>query len=263
MLKNLFYLFIFIFTGSLAVTSIQAAEEIIEFSADAYQKGPQSPPMQAKMFVGNKRVRKEYAANGQQFVEIVDANKQHAVLLDPKQRTYMEQQGATPQIIDQNAVNNNPCQGVVNSSCKKLGQETVHSRSADKWEMVMQQDGQEMRALYWIDVDRGMLLKQLLPDGTSTELRLLGKETVNGRQTEKWEMTASNPQGQTMRSLQWYDPQLKISIREEMPGGYLRELKNISVGSQAKDLFEIPAGYTLIKNPPATDAPRAPAGMLR
>ena len=32
-------------------------------------------------------------------------------------------------------------------------------------------------------------------------------------------------------------------IREELPGGYVRELRNIKVGKQAADLFTIPAGY--------------------
>jgi hypothetical protein len=241
--------------AAFTVTGISASEEVVEFSANAYQKGPQTPPIEAKMFVAGKRVRKEYSANGQQVVEIYDAGKQHAVLLMPAKRSYLERQGSTSNFIEQNSKPKNPCQGIKEASCKKLGEEKIHGRIADKWEMVMKKDGQDMRALYWIDRQRTMMLKQKLPDGTETELRLQGKETVNGRQTEKWEMTASNPQGQTMRSMQWYDPELKISIREEMPGGYLRELKNISVGVQADSLFEIPAGYTLIKQPPGDAMP--------
>ena len=40
---------------------------------------------------------------------------------------------------------------------------------------------------------------------------------------------------------QWYDPELKIAIREELPGGYIRELRDIKTGKQEKDLFEIPS----------------------
>lgn len=264
MIKQLFFLFLACFAVSMGAVSVQAADEVVEFSADAIQKSPQAPPMQAKMFVGNKRVRKEYEANGQEYVEIFDANKQHAVLLMPRQHTYMEQTGPAAPLQGNSGEKRSPCDGVNGASCKKLGRESVHGRPADKWEMVIQGKGGDRRALYWLDADRGMLLKQILPDGTSTEMRMLSMETVNGRQTEKWEMTASNPNGQTLRSLQWYDPKLKIAIREEMPGGYTRELKNITVGAQASDLFEIPAGYTLVKNPQsASGTPRPPAGMMR
>ncbi len=234
--------------GSLVSLSAQA----VEFSADAYQQAPQSPPMKARMYVADKQVRKEYTANGQPVIEIFDAARQHAFLLMPNQHTYLERKASTADFTGKGEQNRNPCQGIEGARCKKLGQEKINGHSADKWEMTITQQGKDMRALYWIDTDRHMLVKQILPDGTTTELRLLGNERVNGRQTEKWEMTASNPQGQSMHSMQWYDPQLKISIREEMPGGYVRELKNISVGNQPADLFKVPAGYTLIKRPPAT-----------
>lgn len=242
-----------------AATVAQAGGGVVEFSADAIQKGPQTPSVKAKMFVGDKRVRKEYANNGQQLVEIFDASKQHAVLLMPAKHVYMERQGSLPDLAVKTDKAMNPCQGLKEANCKKLGSESVNGRPTEKWQMIMNKEGRDQKALYWIDADRNMLVKQVLPDGTSTELRLLGKETINGRETEKWEMTATNPQGQTMRSTQWYDPELKIAIREEMPGGYMRELKNISIGAQPDTLFEIPAGYTLIKQPAENVRPAAPA----
>jgi hypothetical protein len=47
-----------------------------------------------------------------------------------------------------------------------------------------------------------------------------------------------------MVSHQWYDPEINMNIREEMAGGYTRDIVNIKVGPQPKDLFGIPAGYT-------------------
>jgi len=32
-------------------------------------------------------------------------------------------------------------------------------------------------------------------------------------------------------------------IREELPGGYVRELRDIKVAKQAKSLFDIPTGF--------------------
>jgi hypothetical protein len=70
-----------------------------------------------------------------------------------------------------------------------------------------------------------------------------GKEKINGRSTEKWEISSNQPNGQKMFSRQWYDPKLKMVIREELPGGYVRELKNISVSKQSKNLFKVPSDY--------------------
>ena len=54
-----------------------------------------------------------------------------------------------------------------------------------------------------------------------------------------------------MQSIQWYDKQLKMVIREELPGGYVRELRNIKLAKQPKELFSIPAGYQRRDEPPA------------
>ncbi len=250
-------------TAAFTVSVVQAGGDVVEFSADAYQKGPQTPSVKAKMFVGDRRVRKEYATNGQQLIEIYDAKKQRAVLLMPAQHVYMEREGAIPSLIGASGATKNPCHGLKAARCKKLGNASINGRNTEKWQMVMNKDGQDMTAHYWIDSERNMLIKQVLPDGTSTELKLLGKETVDGRETEKWEMVASRPQGQSMRSTQWYDPELKIAIREEMPGGYRRELKNISIGVQPKALFEIPAGYTMVKQPSADAKPPPPVMPAR
>ena len=62
-----------------------------------------------------------------------------------------------------------------------------------------------------------------------------------------------------MTTTQWYDPQLKIAIREELPGGYFRELRDIRVGAQSPQLFTIPAGYQLTKAPQKSQSAPADA----
>jgi hypothetical protein len=74
-------------------------------------------------------------------------------------------------------------------------------------------------------------------------LEMTGRETVNGRTAEKWEMTVEREDGQTQRSYLWYDPVLKMAIREEFPGGYVRELTDIRIGPQPDSLFRVPGGY--------------------
>ncbi len=87
-------------------------------------------------------------------------------------------------------------------------------------------------------------MKHLTPDGQTMELKLIGKETIEGRPAEKWELTTTAPNQQPNSTFQWYDPELKLAVREEFPGGYVSELKNVRVGPQADDLFTVPAGYT-------------------
>jgi hypothetical protein len=52
-----------------------------------------------------------------------------------------------------------------------------------------------------------------------------------------------------MHAFQWYEPALKLMVRQEVPGGFSTELKNIQVGKQPDHLFSIPAGYERISGP--------------
>jgi len=67
----------------------------------------------------------------------------------------------------------------------------------------------------------------------------VGSETVNGRNTVKYEGT--NAKGET--GSVWLDSKLRFPVKwEDKKGG--GEMRNIQEGSQPASLFEIPAGYT-------------------
>lgn len=72
----------------------------------------------------------------------------------------------------------------------------------------------------------------------------LGSETVNGRNTVKYEGT--NAKGDT--STVWLDPKLRFPVKWEAKSGG-GELRNIQEGSQPASLFEIPAGYKKFEMP--------------
>jgi hypothetical protein len=72
---------------------------------------------------------------------------------------------------------------------------------------------------------------------------------LGGRQTEKWEIAMTGPDGQTVSTFEWYDPELEIAIKQEFPGGMVSEMTNIRVGPQPDQLFGIPAGYERISMP--------------
>ena len=223
--------------------SAAAPAEPVEFSADTVQSTPQGGSVQGRLYVGRLGMRREYARNGQQVVEIVNRGLGNSCMLFPADRTYMErsvpsqQPGGTPtsKRID-------PCAGAPQGvTCTRLGTEVVGGRQTEHWEIVAAHQGRTMRTEQWIDTERGIPLRQSFPGG-SMELRLLGEETIDGRIAEKWEMTRAS-QEQTHRSTQWYDRKLQMALREELPGSYRRELRNVVEGPQPANLFELPAGY--------------------
>lgn len=232
-----------------------------QFSAEALQTAPDRPARSARMYVGADRVRMEYEQRGQRVAELVDWKQGRAVLLLLDQGTYMEQ-SAPAEVLGAargrggdagQSTENNPCQGVPGAQCRHLGQELVAGRTADKWEMLVQHEGTSERSLHWIDAQKHMPLRQFWPDGTVTELKLLGSEMLHGRQVEKWQQVTIQPGGQaggkSVQATQWYDPQLQIAVREELPGGYLRELRDIRIAEQPAALFEIPAGFRRVDIP--------------
>lgn len=246
------YFFRVPFTAFL-LTSVSAAyalQPAVEFSADAVQRIPQKAPVQARMYAGKDAVRTEYSRDGQQVIEIVYPGQGKRVVMFPSQGTYMEQSAGKPAKKGA-AADSSPCADLAEASCTKMGTEQVHGRDTVKWEVSRAVQGQQpVRSLHWIDRERSLPLREFFPDGTLSELRQVGGETLHGRQAEKWEHTVTMPDGNSVVSNQWYDPELKITVREEMPGGYLRELKNVKVGAQDASLFDIPAGLRKIEPPP-------------
>lgn len=232
-----------------------------EFSADLLSRGPDAQTTTGKMYVGDGRVRVEMTQQGRQVVHISDQNKRMEWMVLPDQKSYMEHPlgaaGQSPAPVAKPSADADPCAGLQGVTCRKVGQDAVGGRAAVKWEMSVTRNGQVLTGTQWLDVQRGLPLKYQMPNGQSMELEMLGTETLGGRAVEKWQMTTSNPQQQTMRSLQWYDPELQLAVREELPGGYVRELDNIRIGKQPDELFAVPDGYTRMAPPAPPQAPAA------
>jgi len=223
--------------------SANAFDVAQEFSAEAVQSIPGRPSMNVKMFISKKAVRTESTMNGNTVVEIVYPKDNRRVLLNQLRKTYIEQKAQNNKTTKVKKINSSPCNSIVNATCKKLGKEKISGRDAVKWEMTVQRNGQSFKSLHWLDKKRHMPLREQFHDGTVSTMTLSGKEKINGRNTEKWKLQAIRPDGQKMESKQWYDPKLKMVIRETLSGGYVRELRNIKVARQNKSLFTIPSDY--------------------
>ena len=77
------------------------------------------------------------------------------------------------------------------------------------------------------------------------ELKWLGVEKLNNRETDKWIHHIKLANGDTQQSFQWFDKELKISIRETFPNGNSQELQNIVVQDLQDKLFTMPVGYEI------------------
>jgi hypothetical protein len=219
------------------------------FSAEAVTNDLQNNrSMTSKIFIGDDGLqRKELIYGNETVVEISNPVQGLFWQLLPSQSTYYEHQA--PAQTPPAPGDRNPCSTIPELKCSLLGKEPVHGRTAEKWEIQgADPQGQTFRVLRWMDLERNLPLKEQTPDGTTTEMRLLGNEKVAGRTTEKWEMKVSRQQ-KVFRSYQWYDPQLEYAIREEMPGKLVRELRNIKVGPQPAHLFQVPPDYQKLQPP--------------
>jgi len=250
--------------GGMLLSLAQAQPSGVQFSAETVQTGPKGPVSTGKMYVGKNRMRTEAEQQGRQFVRITDEDKQVEWILFPDQRSYMERRAppGTPKRADRSASDTNPCAaGMTGMQCTKLGTETLAGRKADKWEITLSHQGQTMKTTQWIDAERGVPLRQEMGGGQTMELKFVGQETLDGRKVEKWEVLATTPNQAPSKSYQWYDPELRLAVRQDLPGGYVSEFKNIRVGDQPESLFVIPAGYTRVEQPagPAGGAPQGSA----
>ena len=219
-----------------------------EFSAESAKQGPDGQLSSGKMFVGDKRMRTEMSHQGQQVIRVTDENRGVEWILFPDQKKYMERKLAGP-ASSASSPADDPCGGMPGLTCNKVGEEEIGGRVAIKWEMTASHQGQSMKSTQWIDKDRGVPLRQEMPNGQTTELKYVGDEELGGRKVEKWEMVATMPGQPETRSYQWLDPELELAVKQEFPGGMVSELKNIRVGKQPDELFNIPAGYERMTAP--------------
>jgi len=229
-----------------------AGQGQVQFSADVIQTMSQQEPQQGRIYIGDDQVRTDITVSGRTMIQIIDIKQQTAYMLDPAQKSYMERKAGPGEMMPGGgaaAKDASPCAGMQNLVCNRVGVETVNGRPAEKWELENTSQGQSGKMIVWLDQMRHIPIRQTLPDGSGMEMRLVGKETLNGRNTEKWEMKATRPGGQSSVAYQWFDPELNTNIREEQPGGFVNELRDIKIGKQPADLFVVPPGYKLMSMP--------------
>lgn len=223
-----------------------------EFSAEMIQRGPDGQSSAGKILVGKDKTRTEAVHQGQTLVRITDDQRGMEWILFPDRKSYVERSTLGPDGKPKaEPTAQDPCAGLPGLSCQAKGEETIAGRSTLVWEITVRQDGKTATVTQWIDKERGpaFALRQTMVEGGQMERILLGQEELAGRKTEKWEVKMTGPDGKTMSTTEWYDPELKMAIKQEYPGGLVSELVGIRVGPQADENFTLPAGYTRMEMP--------------
>lgn len=231
--------------ASISIVSgpLYAASKQAEFSADAVISMPNVPARLSRLYVSKEAVRRDTTMNGQTIIEIVFKNQGKAILINEHLRSYKENNFD----VQKNKNTINPCEQIRNAVCEKLGTESIDGMKTEKWQIVSNDNGRKIRSLHWVDTKRKLALREFFPDGSVAELKRVKKEKINGRNTEKWHRVLSRPDGSIDDSYQWYDTALGIAIREELAGGFIRELKNIKLANQPASLFKVPEDYRKVE----------------
>ena len=77
--------------------------------------------------------------------------------------------------------------------------------------------------------------------------RELGREDINGMRTTRYEVTVRNPDGDSATGTVWATAEnipMKMDMVVDSGERVVLELRDVRIGPQPDELFEVPAGYT-------------------
>ena len=125
--------------------------------------------------------------------------------------------------------------------------------NGEKMVMIMRHD----KNLIWTLMPGNMYMEMKIPEeGRADDLSsykfettTMGQETVNGMRTTKNKMIMTGPNGEKMGGFSWVTADgimVKldaIAVDKKKKDRFKLELKNIQIGKQDRDLFEVPDGY--------------------
>ncbi len=238
--------------GLAAILVAPLALADVQFSAEMVQRGPDGQSSTGKILVGKDKTRTEAVYQGKSLVRITDEQRGLEWILFPDRKSYVERSTLGPDGKPRaEPTAQDPCASLPGLTCQAKGEETISGRSTLVWDITVNQHGKPTTVTQWIDKERGpaFTLRQTMLEGGQMERILQGQEELAGRKTEKWEVKMTGPDGKTLATTEWYDPELHMAIKQEYPGGMISELVDIRIGPQADENFTLPAGYTPMEMP--------------
>ncbi len=215
----------------------------IQFSANAVMSTPGRADVSTHLYYSSGRIRKEFFYYGEPVIQILDANKHISLMCFTDQQLCYENKTLEEINIGLESAKASPCEDNDKLVCENLGEQVINERKAVHWKITAKQGEKESESFLWLDSELNIPVKQTLFNGTSIELRWLGSEQLGNRETEKWLQRITLANGELQESYQWFDKELKISIRETFPNGNSQELKHIVVENLPDKLFTMPVGF--------------------
>ena len=220
----------------------------IQFSAEAIMSSPSGVDVSTHLYYSSGRIRKDFMYYGEPVIQILNARKQNSLMCFTEQLLCYENTSLEQINIGIENTSKSPCENNSALSCENQGEEMLHERQVLKWKISTKGKGKEEKekaevSYLWLDKEFNIPVKQILFNKTTIELHWLGHEIINDRKTDKWVQRIKLKDGMVQESYQWFDQELKISIRESFANGNSQELKHIVVENLPDTLFTIPAGY--------------------
>lgn len=218
------------------------------FSAIAVQHMPDGSEQTGMIYKSGQNMRLEISADGQTSVQIMRGAESIAYLVDLAGQSYAEIHD--PSIARAVAGASNPCPTAAEMqanglTCQVTGQGLVSGVVTQHWEIQAPQS----RAATHIEWDTGRrrALGQTWPDGTVLTMAFQAMDEIEGRAVEHWTSSLQVPDQPAALGGWWFDATLRVVLREEMPGGLTRQLRDIKVGAIAAEKFLPPPGFTLVE----------------
>lgn len=222
-----------------------------EFSAVTVQIRPGRDIETGSIYVSKAATRYEFRQRGLPVVRITMPDKGLIRFLFPIDKSYIEYK-IKPGSAVPGSRQQKPCQATVHIRCKLLStQDQINGMKAERWSIKPERGPGEIRL--WWDPIRKMPLREEHADGRVMQATLRDTQEFENQNVEDWEFTYMSPDGRYRRSVSLISPELGVAVVEMLPGGIIRRLHSVTIGTPDAKLFEVPAGYRLIKrpNPPA------------
>ena len=218
------------------------------YSATAYQSAPGQPETRGRIEKSGQNLRLEFTSNGKPVVQIMRPGDGLMYILDPQTRTYMEIRGeAVPATATDGYVSPCPDQ-LPGDRCRMLGHDVVDGIDVERW-AITTRPGSKPLVILW-DSTRRRALRQDFPDGSATVMRFREMAEIDGRSAEHWSIEVTAPGQPPRYGDWWFDPHLRLVLREDLPGGGSRRLDDIVTGPVDPADFAPPRGWTKRTPPP-------------
>ncbi|HGG04192.1 MAG TPA: hypothetical protein ENK28_01945 [Aliiroseovarius sp.] len=218
------------------------------FSATAVQTLPDGSEQTGRIAKSGQNMRIEMQVNGLTSIQIMRGAEGVAFLVNPQTKTFAEIRD--PSIARAVSGASNPCPSAAEMQatgvvCELNGDGRVSGIVTQRWEIrAPNSDG--VTVVQW-DTGRRRALAQTWPDGTSLTMEFQAMQEIEGRQVEYWTSALQIPDQPASLGAWWFDAKLRVILREEMPGGVSRVLKDIKVGPVDPAEFLPPQGYQLVQ----------------